>query len=1156
MSHLQPLLFSLAHSLWQAVLIAGLLWVFLRLVPQRYVRVRYVATVGALLLILFAACATWSLQYHPLTWPVRTDVFVHHEIAGRSAPLAVNHGVSLSRQGIENACGIATPSHTYWNWPLLLTSLWLAGVVAMLLRTTILLARASKLAALGTPTTLPAVEELANKMHLRGGRALRVLVSPLYRVPAVVGTWSPMLLMPAAILAEMPPEQLRLIIAHELAHMRRWDFLVNLMQQVIEALLFFNPAVWWISGQIRQEREACCDALAVSCAGSPELMAHTLADVAAATLNPRQSQGLTDIAAAALALTGHGPLWQRIARLVNPTTPVRIGFPLRSLALGLFVSTLLLALLVSTAELTVRAAEKILTPVERVEKMTELEKKHRPYRLGEPREQPENVTLSGHVRTADGQPLPAQLKWLKMYVRSVNSSYFSAIPVAPDGSFEDKHTPSGQAVVWVQPSLDGPFAPVISSPVTVGPDGKYPPVELVLSAGFSARVRLVNSARKAIANAAIELGYRCDEEDPYNVGPIKLTSDADGTAVVAHAIDQAARLKIRATGYQEEEVPLRLSPEKHAVITLHEAHPTTGLVRDAATGELITETSISFIARQGLDSRFNTNGEHPWSWGFPSQRLTTTDNTGHFALTELRDDCTYRIYVSHPKYASQLLVIKAGQALNIALESPQPITLEVRADPGGMPREVDVRNSIAMSENSYTEHRITLPVTVDEQGVGRAVLANPPPSKVTFQLLRDSQSVTAQPGKDAVVSMDLRAASKPPTRPVIIRITVPQNAPPAAGTLGANIRFPANTPAKYHDLKITNNEARMDAPVPCQFGFSAPTLLGYRVAEKSDQYDIPASDEPFVITLEAQPAGAIHGRVTGPDGKPWEPYFYASLITVQKSPDLASNEWNLLNDNVNSRLTSYLLSPVPLNGRYRVACSAGAMFAISDEIVLDAEHPIADIPLTFAPGVTVSGTLRNPDNTPAINIELTLSYEYNIANSSSSFNSSSIRTDREGRFAFEHVNPELSIPGGYYNLRVTPGLTTQGILRKITPSQEPLSITLETGHVIRGTATDSNTGKPLANVRILAWPVYNKHPILKYLGCTETTTNAKGEFEFRNLENISFSISVQNHYPEDSKVTRQPDGSIHSITLGSWPTAKADQAEPVIIRAILNPSRQ
>ena len=107
-------------------------------------------------------------------------------------------------------------------------------------------------------------------------RPVRLLISSLAEGPSVVGWIRPVILLPAATLLGLTPEQLEAVLAHEFAHIRRYDYLVNILQMVVETLLFYHPAVWWTSARIRHERELCCDDLAVSSCGDPLCYARAL----------------------------------------------------------------------------------------------------------------------------------------------------------------------------------------------------------------------------------------------------------------------------------------------------------------------------------------------------------------------------------------------------------------------------------------------------------------------------------------------------------------------------------------------------------------------------------------------------------------------------------------------------------------------------------------------------------------------------------------------------------------------------------------------------------------------------------------------------------------------------------------------------------------
>jgi len=136
---------------------------------------------------------------------------------------------------------------------------------------------------------------------------VRLLESSLAEVPIVIGHIRPFILMPVGLLANLPVQQVETILLHELAHIRRYDYLVNLLQTAIEGLLFYHPALWWFSGVVRAERENCCDDLVVAISGD----AH---EYAAALAALEENRGT--LQAAALAATG-GHLVKRIRRLLG-----------------------------------------------------------------------------------------------------------------------------------------------------------------------------------------------------------------------------------------------------------------------------------------------------------------------------------------------------------------------------------------------------------------------------------------------------------------------------------------------------------------------------------------------------------------------------------------------------------------------------------------------------------------------------------------------------------------------------------------------------------------------------------------------------------------------------------------------------------------------
>ena len=154
-----------------------------------------------------------------------------------------------------------------------------------------------------------------------------------------MGWLRPVILLPVSALTGLSETQLRAVIAHELAHIARHDFFVNLLQTLVETLLFYHPAIWWLNKRIRAERELCCDDLALKVCPNPVVYASALFH-----LEEQRSRQMS----LAMALDGHQPgqtLRWRIARILGETTPRNPGRPLRPFSLGALGALLVVLLL-------------------------------------------------------------------------------------------------------------------------------------------------------------------------------------------------------------------------------------------------------------------------------------------------------------------------------------------------------------------------------------------------------------------------------------------------------------------------------------------------------------------------------------------------------------------------------------------------------------------------------------------------------------------------------------------------------------------------------------------------------------------------------------------------------------------------------------------
>jgi beta-lactamase regulating signal transducer with metallopeptidase domain len=147
---------------------------------------------------------------------------------------------------------------------------WLAGVLVVAMRPLLSWYTVRRLRRVGVAAVAGPLDGMLEQMaaRLRLDRAVDVLQSTLVKTPVVLGYFRPAILLPVCVVTGLPAGQLESILAHELAHIRRHDYLVNLLQTLVETLFFYHPAVWWLSRQIRNERENCCDDVAMAAVGS------------------------------------------------------------------------------------------------------------------------------------------------------------------------------------------------------------------------------------------------------------------------------------------------------------------------------------------------------------------------------------------------------------------------------------------------------------------------------------------------------------------------------------------------------------------------------------------------------------------------------------------------------------------------------------------------------------------------------------------------------------------------------------------------------------------------------------------------------------------------------------------------------------------------
>lgn len=310
---------ALVHSLWQGAAVALLLAVALALCQTA--RARYLLASGGMAAMVLAFAVTlavcWSADR-----PVK-KVTGAHPAALRLAP----RPDSMDRGGIDTLRESGPPR---WFVPV-----WLGGVSLFYCYSLAAWLAAKRLKTRGA-FAAPAewqrrLQHLAGELGLR--RTIALMESCMIDVPVMMGYLRPVILLPLGVLSGLGAEQVEAILIHELAHIRRYDYLVNVMQTLVEGMLFYHPAVWWVGSVMRGEREHCCDDMVVALQGDARGYAATLARL-------ELSRGA--VREPALAATG-GNLMRRIHRLMQQQEGPRVAAPLISAAVLLATATLVVA---------------------------------------------------------------------------------------------------------------------------------------------------------------------------------------------------------------------------------------------------------------------------------------------------------------------------------------------------------------------------------------------------------------------------------------------------------------------------------------------------------------------------------------------------------------------------------------------------------------------------------------------------------------------------------------------------------------------------------------------------------------------------------------------------------------------------------------------
>lgn len=269
---LKALGWTLVHSLWQLIVVAGILWIVLHLVKKSSPSLKYGLAVSALVFSFLLTLATFAYEW---SQSVVTPGFTLEE-----AQLFLLASEPTVQEITFEQRTAQVMSWIDQNLPILV-NFWFFGSLLFLFRLVNSLAEVRNLRKSATLIQDFELEKIAYRLMGKLGinRNVQLRVSPTAQSPLTFGTVKPVILLPAALIFQLSPAQLEAIIAHELAHVKRNDYLSNLLLSGLEILFFFHPCYWWMSQTIKELRENAADDLALRTGIQPKVLATSLAEV-------------------------------------------------------------------------------------------------------------------------------------------------------------------------------------------------------------------------------------------------------------------------------------------------------------------------------------------------------------------------------------------------------------------------------------------------------------------------------------------------------------------------------------------------------------------------------------------------------------------------------------------------------------------------------------------------------------------------------------------------------------------------------------------------------------------------------------------------------------------------------------------------------------
>ena len=773
------------------------------------------------------------------------------------------------------------------------TIAYLVGVAVMLLRLARSLSKAKRLQDGAEAVVDLKILELVQRQASRMGLRVVPIVAWCQRVsvPVVIGVFRPVALLPATLATGLTPDQIEALLAHELAHIRRHDLWISLFQRLVEALLFFHPAVWYVSNRVSIEREKACDDLVLSAGWRRVEYAEALIRMAEVCLATRP---LSPDKAASLAATGDNPTQfkRRVMRLLGgeiPPQPTISGRATLAIAVLATVALLLPALVHTRAQ----------SPED-------------PIAVAPVREARKELVTSGVVVLTDGNPIRAEAEILicrsnGQIIQRTRTDSSGRFPVQDHWWDEQIGTENEILLVarddqgrigWYdfqqhirthqRESLEAaPGRPPVRIVLLdcdrllkcriVGPDAQPLPNVRVLVNSFSHQTNGLGASPRGNGHAGM-FGYDMKASLPF---PSTHTND-QGLATLRVPGDARSELRVVAPLWVTQKVPVG-DEDDLGTIQLAAGGQIRGTVTDAKTGEAVARVTI---AARGLSSDGKVG-----AYGY-----AVTDAEGRYRIGGLHPEY-YNVQTGRQSDDARLVSpvhpavqVNAGETTTVdfALAIGQPIRGQVLDGSSGLPipearvlgrvtrepNEMSINVARATKSDDEGNFELYVPPGICRISASAGPRASHPESQRTFEVIAGAKGIHVvlklgairQPGQSYGGFMGAGVATPKPPRPTL-RVELHTDRPAPIGEyivrlIYKNAAFVSETSLRQgsqFDKEFLEREVgrvgRLLIDVP---GFTPVT---------TPEFTVTAEMEPLKIDLEPAVYVPIYGSVIDPMGQ-------------------------------------------------------------------------------------------------------------------------------------------------------------------------------------------------------------------------------------------------------------------------------------------------